>query len=85
MGEEKTNRVMPIQGLDRIVRFPELKQRFGRCVRSIRRHAAVGKLPRLVKDGKIVGMLESDVEAYFQRLRNQPTAERKENYGITHL
>ena len=67
-----TNNSTPSQGLDRIVRFPELKQRFGRCVRSIRRHSAVGKLPRLVKDGKIVGMLESEVEAYFQRLREQP-------------
>lgn len=62
------------QGLDRIVRFAELKQRFGRCVRSIRRHSAQGILPRLVKDGKIVGMLESEVAAYFQRLREQSKA-----------
>jgi predicted DNA-binding transcriptional regulator AlpA len=60
--------------LDRIVRYPELKQRFGRCVRSIRRHSALGKLPRLVRDGKIVGMLESEVAAYFESLRQQPAS-----------
>ena len=60
------------QKLDRIVRYAELKQRFGRCLRSIRRHSATGKLPRLIKDGKIVGMLESEVAAYFKRLREQP-------------
>jgi predicted DNA-binding transcriptional regulator AlpA len=62
------------QKLDRIVRYPELKQRFGRCVRSIRRHSALGKLPRLVRDGKIVGMLESEVAAYFESLRKQPAS-----------
>jgi predicted DNA-binding transcriptional regulator AlpA len=59
------------QGLDRIVRYPELQKLFARCKKSIKRHSAVGKLPRLVRDGKIVGMLESEVEAYFQRLREQ--------------
>jgi predicted DNA-binding transcriptional regulator AlpA len=58
--------------IDRIIRFPELEKLFARCKKSIRRHSAVGKLPRLVKDGKIVGMLESDVAAYFQRLKVKP-------------
>ena len=60
------------QKLDRIVRYPELETRFGRCKKSIMRHSAIGKLPRLVRDGKIVGMLESEVAAYFERLREQP-------------
>ncbi len=60
------------QKMDRIIRFPELEKRFARCKKSIKRHAAVGKLPRLIRDGKIVGMLESEVMAYFQRLREQP-------------
>jgi len=62
----------PRQKLDRIVRYPELEQLFARCKKSIQRHSAVGKLPPLVRDGKIVGMLESQVEAYFERLRGKP-------------
>jgi predicted DNA-binding transcriptional regulator AlpA len=58
--------------LDRIIRYPELQKLFARCKKSIKRHSDVGKLPRLVRDGKIVGMLQSEVEAYFQRLREQP-------------
>jgi predicted DNA-binding transcriptional regulator AlpA len=60
------------QKLDRIIRYPELQKQFARCKKSIQRHAAVGQLPRLVRDGNIVGMLESEVEAYFQRLREHP-------------
>jgi predicted DNA-binding transcriptional regulator AlpA len=59
------------QKLDRLVRYRELEKLFGRCKKSVQRHSAAGKLPRLVRDGKIVGMLESEVEAYFQRLRTQ--------------
>jgi predicted DNA-binding transcriptional regulator AlpA len=58
--------------MDRIIRFPELEKLFARCKKSIKRHSAVGNLPRLVRDGKIVGMLASEVEAHFQRLREQP-------------
>lgn len=72
MGENNINHGTPTQGLDRIVRFPELEKLFGRCKKSIQRHSAVGKLPPLIKDGKIVGMLESEVKVYFQRLREQP-------------
>ena len=35
------------QGLDRLLRYPELESRFGRCKKSIMRHLAQGKLPRL--------------------------------------
>jgi len=59
-------------GLDRILRYPELEKLFGRCKKSVQRHSALGTLPRLVRDGKIVGMLQSEVEAYFERLRQQP-------------
>ena len=61
-----------MQKLDRIIRYPELQKVFARCKKSIQRHSAVGKLPRLARDGKIVGMLASEVVAYFQRLREQP-------------
>lgn len=60
------------QKLDRIVRFPELERVLGRCKKSIKRHSALGKLPPLVRDGKIVGMFESDLEAHLQQLREQP-------------
>ncbi len=66
------NNEMQKPGLDRILRYPELESRFGRYKKSIMRHSALGKLPRLVRDGKIVGMLQSEVEAYFERLRQQP-------------
>jgi predicted DNA-binding transcriptional regulator AlpA len=59
------------QKLDRIVRYPELAKLFARCKESVRRHSQAGKLPRLVRDGKIVGMLASEVEAHFQRLREK--------------
>jgi predicted DNA-binding transcriptional regulator AlpA len=59
------------QPLDRLVRYDELEKLFGRCKKSIKRHSAVGRLPRLIRDGKIVGMLASDVEAHFQRLGKQ--------------
>lgn len=60
------------QKLDRIVRYPELERVFARCKKSIQRHSALGKLPRLVRDGKIVGMLLSEVQAHLERLRGQP-------------
>jgi predicted DNA-binding transcriptional regulator AlpA len=56
--------------LDRIIRLPELERIFGQCGRSIRRKSETGELPKLRKSGGVVGMLESDVEGYFERLRN---------------
>jgi predicted DNA-binding transcriptional regulator AlpA len=60
-----------IKKLDRLLRFPELERAFGRDLRTIRRQSEAGILPPLVKDGGIVGMLESAVEDHFQKLRNK--------------
>jgi predicted DNA-binding transcriptional regulator AlpA len=56
---------------ERLVRMPELEQRYGRDKRTIRRQSEAGILPPLRKDGGIVGMLESDVDAHFEKLRSQ--------------
>jgi len=53
----------------RLIRLPELEQIFGVCKRTVRRKAENGKLPPLQHTGRAVGMLESHVKAYFQRLR----------------
>jgi hypothetical protein len=57
--------------LDRLLRFPELERTFGRDCRTIRRQSLAGILPPLVRDGGIVGMLESSVEEHFQKLRDK--------------
>jgi predicted DNA-binding transcriptional regulator AlpA len=57
---------------DRLIRFPELEKIFGVCKRTVRRQAASGELPPLRKIGRAVGMLESQVKAYFQKL-SQPS------------
>jgi predicted DNA-binding transcriptional regulator AlpA len=57
---------------DRLIRLPELEQIFGVCKRTVRRKAESGELPPLRRIGRAVGMLESQVNAYFQRLREQP-------------
>ena len=54
---------------DRLIRLPELEQIFGVCKRTVRRKAENGELPPLQHIGRAVGMLESHVKAYFQRLR----------------
>jgi len=54
---------------DRLIRLPELEQIFGVCKRTVRRKAENGQLPPLQHIGRSVGMLESHVKAYFQRLR----------------
>jgi predicted DNA-binding transcriptional regulator AlpA len=58
---------------DRLIRLPELEQIFGVCKRTVRRKAEVGELPPLRRIGRAVGMLESQVKVYFQRL-SQPRA-----------
>lgn len=63
------NGVMP--ELDRLIRLPELERIFGRCARTIRRNSESGELPRLVKDGGVVGMLESQVREHFEQLRRK--------------
>ena len=57
---------------DRLMRMPELEQVFGVCKRTVRRKAEKGELPPLRRIGRVVGMLESQVKAYFQRL-SQPS------------
>jgi predicted DNA-binding transcriptional regulator AlpA len=57
---------------DRLIRLPELEQIFGMCKRTLRRKAAAGELPPLRRIGRVVGMLESQVKAYFQRLQEAP-------------
>jgi predicted DNA-binding transcriptional regulator AlpA len=56
---------------DRLIRFPELEKIFGVCKRTVRRRAESGELPPLLRIGRAVGMLESQVKAYFQRLSGQ--------------
>jgi predicted DNA-binding transcriptional regulator AlpA len=56
---------------DRLIRLPEPEQIFGVCRRTVRRQAENGELPPLRRIGRAVGMLESQVKAYFQRL-SQP-------------
>jgi len=58
---------------DRLIRFPELEKIFGVCKRTVRRRAEGGELPPLRRIGRAVGMLESQVRVYFQRL-SQPRA-----------
>ena len=57
---------------DRLIRFPELEEIFGVCKRTLRRKAESGELPPLRKIGRVVGMLESQVTAYFEKL-SQPS------------
>ena len=47
----------------------ELETIFGVCKRTVRRKSENGELPPLQHIGRTVGMLESHVRAYFQRLR----------------
>jgi predicted DNA-binding transcriptional regulator AlpA len=56
---------------DRLIRMEELEQIFGVCKRTVRRKAETGELPPLRRIGRAVGMLESQVKAYFQKL-SQP-------------
>ena len=58
---------------DRLIRLSELEQIFGVCKRTVRRKAENGELPPLRHIGRAVGMLESQVKAYFQKLQEQPT------------
>ena len=56
---------------DRLIRMSELEKIFGVCTRTVRRQAENGELPPLRRIGRAVGMLESQVKLYFQRL-SQP-------------
>jgi predicted DNA-binding transcriptional regulator AlpA len=54
---------------DRLIRFPELEKIFGVCKRTVRRQAESGELPPLQHVGRAVGMLQSQVNAHFEKLR----------------
>ena len=56
---------------DRLIRLPELSKIFGVCSRTVRRKSEIGELPALKHLGRAVGMLESQVKAYFEKLRGQ--------------
>ena len=62
---------MPVehQFNDRLIRFPELEGIFSVCSRTIRRGAENGELPPLQHVGRAVGMLQSQVKAHFEKLR----------------
>jgi excisionase family DNA binding protein len=59
--------------LDRVMRFPEIARVLGVCVRSVRRMIDRGELPQPVRVGRAVGLLESEIEAYLERMREQRT------------
>ena len=57
--------------LDRVMRLPEIAKALGVCVRSVRRMTDRGELPRLVRVGRTVGLMQSDIEAFLERMRNE--------------
>jgi excisionase family DNA binding protein len=57
--------------LDRVMRLPEIAGVLGVCVRSVRRMIDRGELPPCVRVGRAVGLLQSEIEAYLQRVREQ--------------
>jgi len=62
---------MPVEHTfnDRLIRLPELEGIFSVCSRTIRRGAAKGELPPLQHVGRAVGMLQSQVNGHFEKLR----------------
>ena len=57
--------------LDRVMRLPEIARALGVCVRSVRRMTDRGELPRLVRVGRAVGLMQSDIESHLERMRNE--------------
>ena len=57
--------------LDRVMRLPEIAVSLGVCERSVRRMTDRGELPRLVRVGRAVGLMQSDIEAFLERMRNE--------------
>jgi excisionase family DNA binding protein len=57
--------------LDRVMRFPEVARVLGICVRSVRRMIDRGELPPCVRVGRAVGLMQSEIEAYLKRMREQ--------------
>jgi excisionase family DNA binding protein len=61
--------VKPKSVLDRVMRLPEIAVALGVCARSVRRMIDRRELPPLVRVGRSVGLMESDVQACLERLR----------------
>jgi excisionase family DNA binding protein len=59
--------------MDRVMRLPEIADVLGVCPRSVRRMIDRGELPPCVRVGRAVGLMESEIEAYLQRMREQRT------------
>ena len=62
---------MKIEGekkLDRVMRLPEIAGKLGVCARSVRRMTDRGELPHLVRVGRAVGLMQSDIEAFQERM-----------------
>ena len=57
--------------LDRVMRLPEIAAVLGVCVRSVRRMVDRGELPPCVRVGRAVGLMQSEIEAYQNRIREQ--------------
>jgi predicted DNA-binding transcriptional regulator AlpA len=57
--------------LDRVMRLPEIAVSLGVCVRSVRRMTDRGELPHLVRVGRAVGLMQSDIEACLERMRQK--------------
>jgi excisionase family DNA binding protein len=54
--------------LDRVMRLPEIADKLGVCARSVRRMTDRGELPHLVRVGRAVGLMQSDIEAFQERM-----------------
>ena len=61
------------KNLDRVMRLPEIAGVLGVCVRSVRRMIDRGELPPCVRIGRAVGLMQSEIEAYLKRMREQRT------------
>ncbi len=57
------------KSLDRVMRLAEIARVLGVCVRSVRRMVDRGELPRCVRVGRAVGLMQSEVDAYLNRMR----------------
>jgi excisionase family DNA binding protein len=55
--------------MDRVMRLREIATVLGICVRSVRRMIDRGELPPCVRVGRAVGLMQSEVEAYLNRMR----------------
>jgi len=57
--------------MDRVMRLPEIAVALGVCVRSVRRTVDRHELPPMLRIGRSVGLMQSEVEAYLERMRKE--------------